>query len=320
MSRLAASIVNYRTPALTVAAVARLLEETRDLPDTHIYVVENDSQDGSYQQLQQASSAWGDRVTLLASPKNGGYGAGNNVAIRQMLASADPPDHVLVLNPDALMLPGSLGRLLAFMDAHPDAGLCGSRIVGNDGGTQVAAFRFPSVWSELESRTSLRLVSTLLRQHTVTMPEPTTSCPVDWVSGSSMLFRTSMLRQVGLFDEAFFLYFEEVDLARRARDAGWRTYFVAEAPVSHIGSASTGLDKIERRIPRYWLASRHRYFRKHHGAAYAGLCDLAWAAGTVAARAKTLLGGVQERRPRELRDFVAESLRSAWRFGAGKSR
>ena len=151
------------------------------------------------------------------------------------------------------------------------------------------------------------------------MPEPATDCEVDWISGTSMLIRRQVFEQIGLFDEGFFLYFEETDFCHSARRAGWKTFYVADAPVTHLGSASTGLADPSRRLPRYWFDSRHRYLVKHHGRAYAALCDGAFVAGTALWRIKEyLLRRDRKERPHLIRDMLASSVRDLadWRLRA----
>jgi hypothetical protein len=101
---------------------------------------------------------------------------------------------------------------------------------------------------------------------------------VDWLAGASLMMRRSVLDQIGLFDETFFLYYEETDLCRRATQAGYETHFVRESSVTHIGSASTGM-KEWRTVPRYWFDSRLHYFAKHHGSATAAAATAARLAG-----------------------------------------
>jgi N-acetylglucosaminyl-diphospho-decaprenol L-rhamnosyltransferase len=305
-------IVNYRTPELAGQALGSLVRELAPVPGSHVYLVDNASGDHSLPFLEQAieRASWRTLVTLLPAPKNGGFGYGINLAVRRALAEDALPDYFYVLNPDAEVEPGSLGRLLAFAERHPEAGLLGSHIRGTDGRSQVAAFRYPSFWGELENAASLGLLTRLLARHVVCPPPPAQDCPVDWISGTSMLIRRSTFESVGLFDEEFFLYFEEVDFCRRARRAGIPTWFVTGAPITHVGAAATGMMDETRPMPAYWFASRYRYFRKHHGPAYAAACDLARVLGTIAWRVKErALGRPAKSRPSLLRDLVAASCK-----------
>jgi N-acetylglucosaminyl-diphospho-decaprenol L-rhamnosyltransferase len=310
--KVAGVLVNYRTAELTAQAIAALLGELAALGPHHVYVVDNDSQDGSLETLRReaAERGFGDRVTLIAAPRNGGYGYGINLAIDRALSDVQRPEYLYVINTDAVPDPDSLARLCAFMDAHPDAGIAGSCIHGPDGTVQGAGFRFPSLWSELDETLALGLLSRALHRYVVAIPPAREHREVDWVPGTSMLIRTRAIEQVGRFDEGFFLYFEETDFCRRLRRRGWKSYYVADAPITHIGCVSTGMLDKSRRMPRYWLASRHRYFLKHHGRAYAAACDAAWVAGYVMGHGKRALQGRStQRRPHMLRDFVLAGAR-----------
>ncbi|HEY5285348.1 MAG TPA: glycosyltransferase family 2 protein [Polyangia bacterium] len=311
-------VVNYRTPELTVQVVNALRAEMRALEPFCIYLVDNASGDKSIPFFKEAAERdhWQGEVELIEAPRNGGFGYGINQAVRRALALEAPPDYFYILNSDAFADPGSLPRLVAFLDSHPDAGLAGSHIRGTDGSTQVSRFRFPSVWSEIETSASVGLLTRLLRNYVVSQPVPTSDCEVDWISGTSMLVRRTTFEKSGLFDEGYFLYFEEIDFCHSARKAGFKSYFVADAPITHIGAVSTGMVDETRRMPTYWFDSRYRYFRKHHGAAYATACDVARAVGLVIWHTKErALGRPGRGRPRMLRDFVSASWKNLLRLG-----
>jgi GT2 family glycosyltransferase/serine acetyltransferase len=311
--KIAGILVNYQTSELTLDAVAALIIELRPMAGFHVYVVDNDSGDGSLERLRQGAidRGWQAQVTVLAAPHNGGYGYGINLAARQALASGDPPDYLYVINTDAFADPGAIARMVEFMDTHPDVGMTGSRVYGLDGVTQGAAFRFPSVFSEFEQAAAFGLVSRLLRRHIVAMLPPATDQDVDWLPGTSMLIRRQVFDGGVFFDEGFFLYFEEVDFARELRRAGWRACYVADAPIKHIGSVSTGLAEQSRRLPDYWFDSRHRYFLKHHGRAYTAAADAAWIAGYLVFLLKrATLGRSDVLRRRLLRDFLRSTVRA----------
>ena len=301
--------VNYRTAETTIRAIEHALADLGEL-DAAITVVDNASGDGSLERLRAAAETrgWGDRVAILDAGKNGGFGAGNNLAIRAALDSADPPDYVYLLNPDAFVDSGAMAAIVAFMDAHPNVGIAGTRIYDEDGTIHPSAFRFPTVLSELERGLRLGLATRLLERWVVWKGMPDTTGPVDWVSGASCVLRRQLLSEVGLFDEGFFLYFEETDLCRRARAAGWECWFLAEASVVHMEGASTGI-KERRRIPGYWLDSRRRYFVKAGGPRTLLLANAAWAAAFAAWRARRMI----QRKPDDdppfaLRDFLRHSL------------
>lgn len=315
-------IVNYRTPELTCKSIRAAMQACAAVPgEMKIVLVDNDSGDGSFEKIRQTveREGWADRVEVRASGHNGGFGFGNNFAMRPALASADPPDYVYLLNSDAFPADDALAELVSYMDANPAAGIAGSYIHGVDGQPHETAFRFPSVLSEFEHAMRLAVLRRLLKSYILPLPIPTQACAVDWLAGASMLLRRQMLDRVGLFDESFFLYFEETDLCRRARLAGWPTVYIPESKVAHVGSASTGLQDATRRVPGYWFDSRQHYFVKNHGHLTLWLANAAQILGGAIFRVRRYVQGQRSRRPlpeRFLRDLIGHMLRSALR-GSG---
>lgn len=283
-------ILNWRTAPMTLRAAEAALRET-EWCGGHLTLVDNDSGDGSFEALSAAVRERGwSRARVLQSGCNGGFGAGNNVGIRAGMHDGTRPDLVLVLNSDAFCDPGAVKALADHLDRHPEAGLAGSYIHGEDGHPHLTTFRFPSVLGELEGAARLGPVSRLLSSHVLPVPTPDAAAPVDWLAGAALMMRMDVLDRVGLFDEGFFLYFEETDLCLRAKRAGWQTHFVRASSVTHVGSASTGMKEWSR-VPDYWYDSRLRYFQKNHGAGAAAAATAAHLAGGVLHRLRMGLSG-----------------------------
>ncbi len=263
-------ILNYRTPELAVKAAEGALREMAGLGG-EIAIVDNDSQDGSYEYLQAAAAERGwaaeGRIHVYASGRNGGFGSGNNLAIRAGLSSGAKPDYVYLLNPDAVPEPGAIRALVAFLETRPEVGVVGSLILSPDGEPAYGAFRFPNIVREFEDAARTAVLSKLIERGRNASPIALETVEVDWVSGSSVMFRQAMLDAVGLFDETFFLYFEETDLCLRCKRAGWEIWSLPESRVVHIGGVATGMDRWDR-VPQYWFDSRLYYFRKNYGLAY----------------------------------------------------
>lgn len=313
-ARLRVIILNYRTPELTVACLHSLVDEVQALPGTQVIVVDNDSADGSVEQISTAIAAqsW-DWVTFLPQDRNGGYAFGNNVAIRPALTADTPPDYFLLLNPDTVVRPGALQALVDFMDKTPEAGIAGSRLEEPDGTPQCSAFRFPSVWSELDSGLRLGVVTQLLAQKVVPiLPVTEAIQQVDWVAGASMIVRRQVFETAGLMDEKYFLYFEEVDFCVAAKNAGWSCWYVPESRVVHYVGQSSGITDTKRkskRRPTYWFDSRRRFFVKNYGWSYAVLTEVAWATGFVAWRIRQLIQQKpSDDPPNMLGDFILNSV------------
>lgn len=302
-------ILNYRTPELTLKAAKAALREMRDLGG-EVVIVDNASGDGSVEQITEAVTEWGagKLLRVVQSPVNGGFGAGNNFGMRQGMSDGSAPDFYYLLNSDAWPDEGAVAKLLDVMAAEPRVGFAGSHIRGTDDEEHCTVFRFPSIAGELEGAARTGLITRMFRNAVVPMEIPTENRQVDWTAGASLLIRARMLEEIGLFDESFFLYYEETELCHRARRAGWSCYYVPESRTVHVGSASTGL-KSWTRTPRYWFVSRRYYFTKVHGRAYAALATGARITGALIWRLRRLVQGKpQADPPHFLRDLISFSL------------
>ena len=313
MANIRIIIVNYRTGELVVDLLRSIAPELALFQGAEAIIVDNASGDNSVEVLEQAiaENQWQSWVTFLPLPKNIGFGAGNNVGFRHLSRSGVIPDYFLLLNPDTYLRPGAIGQLLRFAQAHPEVGIAGSRLEFPEGGVQVSAFRYPSLASEFESGIRLGLVSKLLSSWIIAPPASMEPHRTDWIAGASMLIRRQVIEQVGMFDEKFFLYFEEVDFCRRAASKNWQCWYVPQSRMVHLRGRSTGVTVTGKpgRRPQYWFESRQYYFIKHHGRFYCLLADLAWIKGYVLWRIRVRLQHKPDLDPPFLLgDFVRNSL------------
>ncbi len=278
-NRLLISIVAWKGADLTIACLRSIEPELASVPGTRAIVVDNASPDGSAERVAQAiaENHWGAWAKLIRAPGNHGFAAGNNIAIREMLAAEQPAEFCLLLNPDTLVRPGALRILLDFVSAHPKVGIAGGRSEDLDATPQMCCFRFPNAINELLGYLGVGVLDRLFHRHLTRLGIPEEPRPVDWVSGAFMLIRKAVIDDIGLMDEAYFLYFEETDFTRRARLAGWGCWHVPQSRIVHLVGQSSGVtvrDQPKRRVPRYWFESRRRYFVSHHGRLYAAMADL----------------------------------------------
>jgi GT2 family glycosyltransferase len=309
-------LLNYRTPAMTLKSAQAALRELAGL-NAELLIVDNCSADGSFDHirngLDQLDNPSKIPVRLLQSGRNGGFGAGNNFGIRQGMSDGRKPDYYYILNSDAFPDKGAIRALVLAFDAHPDAGFAGSYIHGPDGEAHVTAFRFPSLAGVFDAAARFGPVSRVFARSIIALPVPERTCPVNWLAGASLMMRRDVLDQVGLFDEAFFLYFEETDLCLRAARAGFQTLYVLDSSVTHIGSVSTGM-KAWQRVPGYWLNSRLHYFTKNHGPAYAAAATLALLGGGLVWQLRRVLQGKPAQDPPHfLRDVATHALGQAFK-------
>ena len=303
-------IVNYRTPQMTVDCLESIAGEIGSLRGK-VAVVDNASPDDSVRHLRQAidERGWQDWAALMPLDRNGGFAYGNNAAIQPALASSDPPDYVLLLNPDTIARPGALGALVDFLASHPEVGMVGSRLEDPDGTPQRSAFRFHTLISEFDGAMKLGLFSLLAARHVVAPPVSAIACPAQWVAGASLLIRRQVFDSIGLLDAKYFMYFEEVDFCQRAAKAGWPCWYEPKSRVVHlVGQASgvTNRSDAQRRRPAYWFESRRYYWIKNYGKAYAAAVDAVWIVGYAGWRLRAWL---QRKPSSDPPSFFWDSLR-----------
>jgi len=274
-------IVNYRTAQLVVDCLASLAIQRSVLWGGRTIVVDNDSGDDSMARIVAAIDAngWSEWAEAIALPRNGGFAYGNNRAIERARELDPGFGAVVLLNPDTVVRPGALRALLSHLDSHPRAGIAGASIEDERGIRQRTAHPFPSPLTEFVGGSQLGIAARLLGRRADWSSMQGRSHECDWVSGACFAVRREVLDQIGPLDEGFFLYFEEVDFCRRARRAGWSSWYVADARVVHREGSSTGIGELQRRRPAYWFASRRRYFAKAHGALGLVAADVLWAIG-----------------------------------------
>lgn len=310
-------LLNYKTAQMTEDAMHRTRQAMRDIPG-EIMVVDNDSQDGSFEHLTKAIAAIDPDdglipCRIIQTGHNGGFGYGNNAGIRWGLNHGGF-EYIYIQNSDAFPADDAIMALRNFMDDNPHAGFAGSHLHGKDGEPHFTQFRFPSIASEFEGNAQFGPITRLLKRYQVPLfglseTEPT---KIGWIAGASLMVRRKVFEEVGLFDENFFLYFEEVDLLRRAKLAGWDTYYVPTSRVVHLGSVSTGMLSWQR-IPSYWLDSRLYYYSKNFGKLYATIATVAALCGGLISRLRMAIGGPKVNKPeRFLRDLATHFLRSIW--------
>ncbi len=307
-------IVNYRVPQLTLRCIESLLDDSADMPPFQIHVIDNHSGDDSPRIIGDYLDEKGlrERVLLTPSPINGGYAYGNNIGLRRVLEMAQRPRHVWLLNPDTQVYPGAARHLIEFLDAHPRAGMAGSRLEDADGTGQISAFRFPSPASEFLGAMQVGVLDRLFAERLVPVPLQSQPHCADWLAGASLMMKTALVEDIGLMDEDYFLYFEEVDYCLQARRRGWEIWYVPRSRVHHVVGAATGISDLRKKAPRrpqYWFDSRRRFFLKNYGKGTALLADLAAISGYALWRVRRRIQAKPDLDPPHfLQDLLANSV------------
>lgn len=259
MTDLAIVIVNYNTRE-HLRNCLRSLAANRGVAFL-TFVVDNNSSDDSAAMVRAEFP----RTHLIVSPVNGGYAYANNLALRKVLALTPPPPFVLLLNPDTVLPPDALAHMLDFFAAHPEAGIAGPKLVMENGKLDKACRRsFPT--PELSIYHVLGLdarfpKSRRFARYEMTFCDENEMIEVDSVVGAFMMIRTQALQQAGLLDEAFFMYGEDLDLAMRIKQRGWKVYYNPAVQVVHYKRTAS------RHSPRaayeFWRAA-YIFYRKHY--------------------------------------------------------
>jgi GT2 family glycosyltransferase len=310
-AEVAVVIVNYATPELTMRAVAALAGERNALPNLKAVVVDGGSPDNSTALLTQQLDAdeYRDWLTFIPLSLNGGFGWANNQAILELARRDRPPEFIHFLNPDTEVNGRAVVALVEELLAHPKCGAAGSLLLNADNSVAASAFRFPTAGCELVRGAQSEKLGRLLGIPPAVV-NSAQSIEVDWVTGASFMVRAAALQESGLFDDGFFLYFEEVELMHRLRLRGWSVRHVPDSRVMHLEGAATGLGATdsERPHPSYWYRSRRRYFGLTGGwTAILGLAIAALAGQTILGL-KQLAGRTPGSKSVRTRDLVSLGL------------
>lgn len=248
-------IVSWNTRDLLSRCITSVIRQADDARlQVEIIVVDNASSDGTIELLPRDHPG----ITVIALPENRGFATANNIGIAQAQGSA-----LLLLNPDTEILPGSLSALWRALYASPRIGLVGALLLNPDGSLQSAGYRFPGLVQTFLDIFPIhpRLVGSRLNGR-IPPGDGLSPLGIDHPLGACMLVRRGVLDEVGMLDDRYFMYSEEVDWCRRIKAAGWTILTAPAARVIHYGGQSTGQmpDVMFLQLHR----SRNRYFRRYH--------------------------------------------------------
>lgn len=253
----------------------RSIFENSPACEFEVVVVDNASSDGTAECIKRDFTA----VAVIANEQNRGFAGANNEGIQKAGGQ-----YIFLLNPDTIVHKGSLDTLIGFMDNNPDAGACGPKLLNTDGTTQASVRRFPTFRGALYRHSVFRLTGIFRAQYRKWLMkdfEYDRQADVEQLMGSALLIRRSAIEQVGMMDERFFMYYEEVDFCYRLKQRGWRIVFVPEATITHLGGRSAGQVPAARRAMMF--ASMLAFFRKHRGGFRTAVFSLVFKPGVIAA-------------------------------------
>lgn len=259
MSDIGIVIVNYNTRD-RLRNCLKSLQASRGASSV-LFVVDNGSPDGSAAMVRAEFP----NAQLIESQVNGGYSYGNNLGLRRILALTPTPPFTLLLNPDTVLPPDALARMCDFFAAHPEAGIAGPKLVMANGELDKACRRsFPS--PELSIYHVLGLddrfpKSKRFARYEMTFLDENQVAEVDSVVGAFMMLRTETLRQVGLLDETYFMYGEDLDLALRIKKRGWKVYYNPAVQVLHYKREAS---RHSARAPYEFWRAGYIFYKQHY--------------------------------------------------------
>ncbi|GFP24910.1 glycosyltransferase family 2 protein [Candidatus Hakubella thermalkaliphila] len=246
-------IVSYNVAHLLEDCLGSLLSEKG--VDVVITVVDNNSCDGTVAMVREKFP----QVNLVASRKNLGFSAANNLALKGSRSK-----YALLLNPDTKVLPGAIKKMVDYMEANGEVGALGPKLLNPDGSLQYSARTFPSLTTQfLESTYLFRIFpqSRFFGQHFMSYWDHGQEKKVDWVSGAALMVRREAIEKTGLLDEGFFMYSEEVDWCYRIKRAGYEVVYFPQAEIIHYDARSS---EDEARRLEMVLSGRYRFFARHY--------------------------------------------------------
>jgi GT2 family glycosyltransferase len=304
MQSLAFAIISYNTREHLRACLQSIEPGCRP----GVLVVDNASSDGSPEMVRSEFP----EVSLLANEHNPGYGAAANQAIYACNAH-----YVLLLNSDTRLQPRVEEKLFDYLEHNRQAAIVGPRLLNADGSLQISTFPFPTPFATLVRETVAGRVlgaTPWVKERYLPTWSHDRPRPVPWVMGAAMAIRKSAFREVGGFDESFFMYYEEIDLCYRAWQSGWEVHFAPVSEVVHIREASTSQQRLDMIAELY--ASMGKFYRRHYSLGSlvrlkGVLAYIMWR-NTLRDRLRLARAGDPQQR-RQLQDDLA-----AWRRVAGR--
>lgn len=292
MYRVAIIIVNYKSPYLTIACIQSLADQVDQQRDC-VIIVDNNSGKEDLNIIEQeiGMSGLSGFFKLIKLTENGGFSAGNNAGISSVSAQ-----YYLLTNSDTIFQPSAIPELLSGADKNRDAAIIGPGLEWPNGERQVSCFRYISPVAELINTASIKYITTFFRKYNVPLTPDENPVRPDWISFASVLIRKEVFDKVGMMDESYFMYYEDVDYCRRARMLGFDILCWPEARVVHFHGQSSKVEEYKRekkRLPEYFYKSRSRYYRTYYGSVGLILANILWYTGRAISAFREFITGTE---------------------------
>lgn len=239
-----------------------------------IFVVDNNSKDGSAEMVESEFP----NIKLIANEENLGFARANNQVLRLYSGQAKSK-YILLLNPDMRVLPDTLEKIVKWMDEHKEASVAGCHLVDEDGETVPHVRRFPTVWDQLAIILKLpHIFPNLLNKYLRRDFDYNKEAEVNSIRGSFFMIRREVIEKIGLLDEGYFIWFEEVDYCRRVKEAGWKVMYTPSVKcVDYVGKSFA---QVKRGVTqKYFRDSMLKYFKKWHPVWQYYILKISWPIG-----------------------------------------
>lgn len=286
---LAIVIVNFRTAGMVIDCLKTLLPELDDV-DGKVVIVDNCSGDNSPEMIQD----WlllhdtAGKVLFVQSELNTGFAGGNNIGIQSIKAR-----YYLLLNSDTLIRQGAIRSIVDTAMKFPEAGLISPRLEWPDERGQESCFRFSSPLTEFSSAAQTGLIDKVLNKYIVALPVQTQIALPEWTSFACVLIRDEVFSRVGLLDDGYFMYYEDVEFCHRARKDGFVIVHNPESRVVHLRGGSSPVKeqaRLKKRVSKYFYESRTRYYYQLYGRLGLTAANVFWCLGRIISGSRQLLG------------------------------
>jgi len=252
-------ILNYKARGLLKECL-KGIKMVQPKLDYEIIVVDNASGDGTPAMMAENFP----EIKFIASDKNLGYAKGNNLGAREAKGR-----YVMIMNPDIIVFSGVLEKLVEFLDSQQDVGIVGPKLLNPDKSLQYSCYRFPNFWEPIYRRTPVGKLSFAKKKMDLYFMKDfdhNSTREVDWLLGGCLLIRRKSLDDVGLLDERYFAYFDDVDLCRSMWEKKWKVVYYPEVSVIHFHRRESAEGRwwsgIFKKVTRIHLRSWIKYFRK----------------------------------------------------------
>lgn len=288
-AEIAIIIVNFRTAEMLINCLSMMIRNL-NFSDLKIVIVDNNSKDGSVEKIESwiLSENLSDNLFLVKSSLNGGFSAGNNIGIKSINAN-----YYLLLNSDAYIQSESINVLREKIRSDPSIGVVSPRLTWRDGTPQESTFNLFHPITEFVIQANTGFITNILKKYFISEPVNDTPRDVPWTSFACVMISHECINRVGLLDEGYFMYFEDVEYCLRTARNQYRIFHEPSASAVHLRGGSSSVKKnarLKKRLPKYYYESRARFYYQKSGLLGLLAANIAWYLGTAVSILRQLAG------------------------------